>query len=677
MLIFLYCGMMPLQGQDYRVEWASAAGGNAWDMVHRTCITPDNHFIITGSFGYETRVGDTLLKDPLPCGIFIAEFDSAGEVLWLTKLTSNRYLYVQSLVAGQENEIFMAVAAKDTLFAEGMKIPGGGNHRICLLRYNKERKFAGSDILASGRDIHISSVIVAGHDTLIVAGHYSGRGTICSYTLPPSTHRDAFVARINPSLAADWLILLKGKGHQVIRDMELWQDRLYIAGDFTHTLSCRSLSLTSAGASDLFLGCFSPEGDLRWMRHDGGPADDHCHDLSLLPDHLVAVTGNFRQIASFADTTLVSQGNSDIFLAAFTADGQLFRAVSWGGDADDTGTAVSHAKGTGIFLGGNFKQSVEFGPLTLKSFDRFSDAFILLYVPPDSIAWIRQLEGTSETRVKSMVSDRYGDLYLAGQFYERIHPGNQEYFSAGKMDILISKLYDPCIRSSISLGTDRFLCEGYTDTLDAGPGWVLYDWNNGMFSGRKLPVTDAGTYHVTGINEYGCVASDTVSITIDSLRIIYRVTDEQLPTGNNGAIEILVTSGVPPYTFHWSHGTTGNNISRLKAGTYYLTVTDSAGCEQTAEIEVMSRYGTWISTSPNPFTDLTSVSYSITVEAEVDISLFDEKGILVKKLVHGHKTPGTYSLNLYRENLVTGVYIIRMTAGKEILTRKIIITNDR
>ena len=47
--------------------------------------------------------------------------------------------------------------------------------------------------------------------------------------------------------------------------------------------------------------------------------------------------------------------------------------------------------------------------------------------------------------------------------------------------------------------------------------------------------------------------------------------------GSNGSITINATGGTTPYSYSWSTGDTNSSISSLSAGTYSVTVTDSAG----------------------------------------------------------------------------------------------------
>ncbi|MCP9756166.1 DUF11 domain-containing protein, partial [Lacihabitans sp. CCS-44] len=50
--------------------------------------------------------------------------------------------------------------------------------------------------------------------------------------------------------------------------------------------------------------------------------------------------------------------------------------------------------------------------------------------------------------------------------------------------------------------------------------------------------------------------------------------------GTNGSIDVTVTGGIAPYTYLWTDGATTQDRTNLKAGVYWLKVTDAQGCEK-------------------------------------------------------------------------------------------------
>ncbi len=61
-------------------------------------------------------------------------------------------------------------------------------------------------------------------------------------------------------------------------------------------------------------------------------------------------------------------------------------------------------------------------------------------------------------------------------------------------------------------------------------------------------------------------------------------TDVTVYQGNDGSIDATPDSGVPPYTYLWSNGSTDEDPTGLVAGTYDVTLTDAIG--QTAQTSV-------------------------------------------------------------------------------------------
>ncbi len=62
-------------------------------------------------------------------------------------------------------------------------------------------------------------------------------------------------------------------------------------------------------------------------------------------------------------------------------------------------------------------------------------------------------------------------------------------------------------------------------------------------------------------------------------KLLYTVSVKDVSTfqGNDGSINVKVTSGVPPYKFQWSNGQSAGDLSNLRKGEYKLTITDSIG----------------------------------------------------------------------------------------------------
>ncbi len=83
-----------------------------------------------------------------------------------------------------------------------------------------------------------------------------------------------------------------------------------------------------------------------------------------------------------------------------------------------------------------------------------------------------------------------------------------------------------------------------------------------------------------------------------------------------------------------------------------------------------------ISAYPNPFNPEVNIQYTIPVNAEVKIKIYDLLGKEIWTKEEGYKTPGSYKLrwngvNINQTTVSTGVYILRVFANEKILSYKL------
>lgn len=129
-------------------------------------------------------------------------------------------------------------------------------------------------------------------------------------------------------------------------------------------------------------------------------------------------------------------------------------------------------------------------------------------------------------------------------------------------------------------------CNGGNDgtaDIDAqgGTSPYLYDWTpGGVLTANRINLS-AGNYDVTVTDDNGCTALTTAIVTEPTA-----VNGNSTPTnascfgGTDGSADIVANGGTAPYTFLWSNGSTGTQISNLIAGTYTVTISDNNGCTQ-------------------------------------------------------------------------------------------------
>ena len=82
---------------------------------------------------------------------------------------------------------------------------------------------------------------------------------------------------------------------------------------------------------------------------------------------------------------------------------------------------------------------------------------------------------------------------------------------------------------------------------------------------------------------------------------------------------------------------------------------------------------------PNPFNPTTNISYSVANKGNVELSIYNIKGQLVKKYQQSNQNPGNYSIiwngfDMNNNKVSSGMYLYKLkNNGKSIDTKKMLL----
>ena len=153
------------------------------------------------------------------------------------------------------------------------------------------------------------------------------------------------------------------------------------------------------------------------------------------------------------------------------------------------------------------------------------------------------------------------------------------------------------------LATDG-TCDGSTDSAielnsdDDTANWDftvrnangdLVDFAYGVATPAFFDVLVSGTYTVEAqiLGDYGCEPETREATVIQPVPMTLTATAEtQCGEDALGLATASLVGGLGNVTYTWSNGTQGQEATALTAGSYMVTVTDEAGCEESAEVTV-------------------------------------------------------------------------------------------
>lgn len=194
----------------------------------------------------------------------------------------------------------------------------------------------------------------------------------------------------------------------------------YVTGYFQGTVQFQSTTLTSAGGSrDIFVAKYSRNGLLVWVKQASGPMDEEGDGIAIDSGGNVYVTGTFEGTVNFGLASLTSSGNSDMFIAKYTATGVPQFINKGGGLGQDGGNGIAVNPTTGYsYVTGSFTHTAMFSnnnSFVLTSAGS-ADIFIVCHDQFGIIQWVQKAGGANPDVGVSISVDGQSNTYVTGQF---------------------------------------------------------------------------------------------------------------------------------------------------------------------------------------------------------------------------------------------------------------------
>ncbi|MCB0853923.1 MAG: SprB repeat-containing protein, partial [Bacteroidetes bacterium] len=160
----------------------------------------------------------------------------------------------------------------------------------------------------------------------------------------------------------------------------------------------------------------------------------------------------------------------------------------------------------------------------------------------------------------------------------------------------------------------------------------------------------AGSYRIIIRDVNGCT-DETLAILNEPTKLIgdIDVTELKCADDSNASATALITGGVAPYGYDWSHGSTQQTATNLAAGNYTVLVTDANNCQISVSTEVIS-----------------PPAFNIDTTFYTDVTCFGGNDGLAGIGLSGGSPPYTYNWpsgdrDSIAENLMAGEHIVTIT----------------
>lgn len=352
-----------------KVLWVHTGGGSKTDRGYGVACDNAGNCYVTGHYQSDDCKFDgqplTLVGG---YDVFVGKYDAEGRLQWIKGAGGQGYDYGHGIAVSGSNVYVTGAVVGDAAFGD-QKLPNEKTSHVFCASYSTAGalnwvKTAEGKSSNSGHGVAVDA---AGN--AYVGGYSGGLGKLGGVELTNAKGSDILIAKFTPKGEVAWVQQGFGSTRALIHEISADKDgRVWACGMFKETLHLEDGKLVeNKGDNDMLLTCIDPSGKRVWTVTGGGPKTDY--GLGVVGDGKggCLLTGEISDTADILGQSLTSHGATDIYVASIDGTGKLQWITQAGGTQSDSAYTIAMDGDGNAFISGSISTTVAFGSTTVTS----------------------------------------------------------------------------------------------------------------------------------------------------------------------------------------------------------------------------------------------------------------------------------------------------------------------
>jgi len=346
------------------VKWAKSVVNGAWGGSCGFNASTDvfGNIYLTGSFDGSVPFGSDTLTSTGSEDIFILKYDSSGNVLWAKRAGGTLFESGYGISTDLQGNVYITgYFASPTITFGSYTLTNAGGENIFLAKYDSSGNVLWAKSAGGNSDDEGYSIASDALANVYITGYFQSPAiTFGSYTLANAGGQDIFVVKYDSSGSVLWAKRAGGnswdQGAYVATDSS---GNAYLTGYYqSSTISFGSYTLTNSGSYDAFLAKYDSSGNVSWARSIGGTGGTRGYCVAADKSYRIYIAGAFNSPSLTFDTITVQRPAyyyDPMYVAGYDSAGHVLFAKALGSGGDDQNAVAASQSGC-IYIGGDFFQ---------------------------------------------------------------------------------------------------------------------------------------------------------------------------------------------------------------------------------------------------------------------------------------------------------------------------------
>lgn len=689
--------------------WARQAASTS--KANTVCVDNIGNIYVAGNFKDNSIVfgSDTLINIATSYPeIFIVKYNYNGVVEWSKSFKGIYDDYATSVICDNNQNIYLAgYFGSPTILLDSITLTSNGDHDIFLIKLNSNGNILSSRLDGGTSYDQTNSISIDVTGNIYLAGYFGSSlpTTIGSYTLPNVGAFDAFVAKYDDNLNVLWAKSAGGVNDEQIKCIATFSlGNIYVSGLFaSNSIAFDTIIANNTGFNDVFVAKLNEPQDTQCQAYftyypdsiDMGDSGFYSFfDYSQNVDSSQINVASWSWTVSGTDTISTSEEQNPVFSlnSAGVYDVCLNIVTTSGCNSDYCDVITIDSSSQSLII----DETTEITVIFSGEHTYVSDLGFYLLAPgfgpgQDSVAIFGNYGvvellpsvGAFNDGVTSLPSSVFG-CSVSGDIgtncnngddftdfaFTTAMPASNPAFTACVCDMAapLTGTFASAGSWSTIYGADAY-AEGWgvqiTDCIGSDIGYlnsVIVTFKQQTPEGL-ISVSYSYSIAASPINDNACDYNTASYFPLTQMPepCTLIISESNITTCSSdsvtdGAIDISVTGGTPPYAYFWSDSSFTEDISGLLTGNYFVTINDANGCSINESFYVDFNNDTINIDTCNIVIYDTIINCSSVSSADGSIDLFVTGGIPPYSYLWSDSTTTEDLLNVY-----AGSYSVQVT----------------
>ncbi len=419
--------------------WSARLGGPQADMGLSVAATKAGGVAVVGSFEGTASVGGVPLASVGQVDFFVAKIDAAGAIAWVRPFGGPGNDVATSVALDATGNVYVAGTSDGALTLGGSSFGQTGGTGAFMLALDPYGNVSTASAYGGGAAGTAVEIAVANDGSIGLCGSYTGQIDLGGGPLAAAQGTYAgFVAKFDATATLSYAVPLGVAATATAQGLAFGDaGQLAVIGTFTGAGQFGTVTLTSAGDSDVFVAAFDPTGNSLVGKSFGGFGTDDGRAIAYDASGNLVAAGDFSDAVDFGTGAVTSQGALDAFLVKMTPGGVVSWAKTFGGPEVDVAAAVASDASGELLVTGEFEETMTVGSSTLTSAGD-KDIFALKLSPAGTNVWSKSFGGVEADQGLGAAFDAQSHALVTGSFRTQVDFGTGMQTSAGDDDVFVA-----------------------------------------------------------------------------------------------------------------------------------------------------------------------------------------------------------------------------------------------